>query len=132
MDMTTTTSAPSTAPTTTPAPEAPQPVVRLTEGAVAQVKKVIQEQGFHGYYFSIRVVPAGCSGLGYDLNLVKEAKASDKVWEQDGVRIATDALSSRYLEGTVVDYLSTTTASGFKFENPNAKSSCGCGTSFTA
>lgn len=130
MDMTTTTSAAPTPAT----PEAPQqaPAVRLTEGAVAQVKKVIQEQGFHGYYFSIRVVPAGCSGLGYDLNLVKEPKASDRVWEQEGVRIATDALSSRYLEGTVVDYLSTTTASGFKFENPNAKSSCGCGTSFTA
>ena len=92
----------------------------------------MQEQGFQGYYFSVRVVPAGCSGLGYDLNLVKEARSNDTVWEQDGIRIATDGLSARYLVGTVVDYVSSVTAAGFKFENPNAKQSCGCGTSFSA
>jgi iron-sulfur cluster assembly accessory protein len=105
--------------------------VTLTEAAVKQVKEVIKAQGFEGYYFSIRVVPAGCSGLGYDLNLVKETKPSDLTWEQDGVRIATDALSSKYLDGTKVDYVTSVTGAGFKFENPNAKSSCGCGTSFT-
>jgi iron-sulfur cluster assembly accessory protein len=122
--------------TQTPAPApaweaTPHTPVRLTEAAVTQVKEVIKAQGFEGYYFSIRVTPAGCSGLGYDLNLVKEAKPNDHVWEQDGVRITTDALSSKYLLGTVVDYVSTVTGSGFKFNNPNAKSSCGCGTSFT-
>jgi Fe-S cluster assembly iron-binding protein IscA len=67
MDTTTTTPAPTTA-----APQtAPSSPVKLTEAAVAQVKKVIQDQGFQDYYFSIRVVPAGCSGLGYDLNLVR-------------------------------------------------------------
>ena len=105
--------------------------VMLSEAAVKQVKEVIKAQGFEGYYFSIRVVPAGCSGLGYDLNLVKETKAGDLTWEQDGVKIATDALSSKYLGGTTVDYVTSVTGAGFKFENPNAKSSCGCGTSFS-
>jgi iron-sulfur cluster assembly accessory protein len=123
--------------TTTPAPNtsAPQATpttpVRLTQAAVAQVKRVIQEQGFQDYYFSIRVVPAGCSGLGYDLNLVREMKPNDLTWEQDGVKIATDALSNKYLAGTEIDFVSSITGAGFKFSNPNAKSSCGCGTSFS-
>lgn len=124
--------------TTTPAPAetqafqaTPHVPVKLTETAITQVKEVIKAQGFQGYVFSIRVVPAGCSGLGYDLNLVKEAKPNDHVWEQDGVKLTTDALSSKYLLGTVIDYVTSVTGSGFKFENPNAKSSCGCGTSFT-
>ncbi|NBD10603.1 MULTISPECIES: iron-sulfur cluster assembly accessory protein [Corallococcus] len=111
-------------------PAATAPVV-LTAAALAQVKTVIQAQGFQGYFFSIRVVPSGCSGLGYDLNLVKETKAGDQLWEQDGVKIATDALSAQYLSGTHIDYVTSITGAGFKFENPNAKSSCGCGTSFT-
>ncbi|WP_224245908.1 HesB/IscA family protein [Hyalangium gracile] len=130
MDTTTTPQTPAT--TTAPAWEAtPHIPVRLSEAAVKQVKEVIKAQGFEGYSFSIRVVPAGCSGLGYDLNLVKESKQNDLTWEQDGVRITTDALSSKYLLGTTVDYVTTVTGAGFKFENPNAKSSCGCGTSFT-
>jgi iron-sulfur cluster assembly protein len=117
---------------TTPAPQGtPTSPVRLTEAAVAQVKKVTQDQGFQDYYFSIRVVPAGCSGLGYDLNLVKEAKPNDHVWEQEGVKLTTDALSSKYLLGTEIDFVSGVTGSGFKFINPNAKQSCGCGTSFS-
>lgn len=121
-----------TATPSTPAAEAtPAAPVQLTEAAVKQVKEVIKTQGFEGYYFSIRVVPAGCSGLGYDLNLVKETKPNDLTWEQDGVKIATDALSSKYLGGTTVDYVTSVTGAGFKFDNPNAKSSCGCGTSFT-
>lgn len=128
MDSTTTTTS---APGTAQAPQATPVPVRLTEAALRQVKEVIKAQGFEGYFFSIRVVPAGCSGLGYDLNLVKESKAGDTVWEQDGVKIATDAMSSRYLEGTEIDYVSAITGAGFKFNNPNAKSSCGCGTSFT-
>ncbi len=121
--------------TTTPATQTtPQPgtLFRLTEGAVAQVKQIIQAQGFEGHYLTVRVVPAGCSGMGYDLNLNKEARQGDVVWEQDGVKIATDEMSSQYLNGTVVDYVTGLHGAGFKFENPNAKSSCGCGSSFSA
>lgn len=115
----------------TPSNVAPAAPLILTPRAVAQVKEVIKAQGFEGYFLSVKVIPAGCSGLGYDLNLLKDTQPDDVVWEQDGVRIATDAMSTAYLGGTEVDYVSDMTASGFKFSNPNAKSSCGCGTSFS-
>ena len=107
------------------------PALRLTPAAVEQVKKVIEAQGFEGYFLAIRIVPAGCSGFGYDLNLVKDAKQGDITWIQDGVNVLTDALSTKYLGGTEVDYVVTETGAGFKFDNPNAKSSCGCGSSFS-
>lgn len=123
-------SAVAVAPAVAPSPEATP--LRLTAAAVNQVKEVIKAQGFDGFYLTIRVTPAGCSGLGYDLNLVKETKAGDLVWEQDGIKMATDAMSRTYLEGTEVDYHSSPTQAGFKFNNPNAQSSCGCGSSFSA
>lgn len=109
-----------------------KPAFTLTAEALAQVKQVIAEQKLEGHFLTVRVVPAGCSGLGYDLNLVDETKAGDLTWDQDGVTICTDAISTKYLTGTVVDYVKTDTHAGFKFENPNAKSSCGCGSSFSA
>lgn len=112
------------APTTAPSS------LTLTPAAVLQVKDVMKSQGFEGYYLVVRVVPSGCSGLGYDLNLLRDVRAGDQVWEQDGV-IATDAMSAQYLKGTQVDYLKGDTQAGFKFSNPNAKSSCGCGNSFS-
>lgn len=107
-------------------------VVVLTEGAIRQVKTVMQQQNLEGAYLTLRVVPAGCSGLGYDLNLMKETNPGDILWEQDGVKLCTDAISTKYLSGTEMDWVVTDTSAGFKFSNPNAKSSCGCGTSFSA
>ena len=106
-------------------------ILTLTPRAIAQVKEVMKTQSFEGYFLTVRVVPAGCSGLGYDLNLMKETKPGDLVWEQDGVKLCTDPISTKYLNGTEVDFQSTETGAGFKFQNPNAKSSCGCGTSFS-
>jgi iron-sulfur cluster assembly accessory protein len=117
---------------TAPSATTEKPAFSLTARAVEQVKSVMLEQKLDGHFLTVRVVPAGCSGLGYDLNLVKESKAGDLVWNQDGVQICTDAMSITYLQGTTVDYLTSETQSGFKFENPNAKSSCGCGSSFSA
>lgn len=120
--------------TAVPDRETDRPVdhpLRLTSAAVAQVKEVCRAQGFEGYFLSVRVQPSGCSGFGYDLNLIREARAGDLSWEQDGVKIATDGLSARYLAGTEVDYLTTLQGAGFKFINPQAKSSCGCGNSFS-
>lgn len=129
MDTTTNTT---TQQATSPDSQAAGQALKLTEAAVAQVKTVIQQNSFEGYFLSIRVIPAGCSGMGYDLNLIKEAKPDDVVFEQDGVKIATDAMSVQYLGGTLVDYVSSVQGAGFKFTNPNAKSTCGCGTSFSA
>ena len=75
----------------------------LTARAVQQVKDVMKQQGFDGYFLTVRVVPAGCSGLGYDLNLIKETKAGDLVWEQEGVRIATDKESYGIRAPAVLD-----------------------------
>ena len=108
------------------------PVLQLTEAAVQQLKEVIVSQSLEGHFLAVRVVPAGCSGLGYDLNLVKEIKEGDLRWNQDGIELITDKLSAKYLEGTRMDWVKTDTSAGFKFENPNAKSSCGCGSSFSA
>src|SRR5262249_17769623 len=116
--------------TSTATPAAPSPAstsafpLKLTARAVDQVKAVQKQQGFEGYYLSVRVLPAGCSGFGYDLNLVRHVAANDAVGRRAGVRRA-------YLGGTEVDYVVGTTAAGFKFENPNAKSTWGCGTSFS-
>ncbi len=122
----------SVAPTEAQPSTSAEPAFSLTPGAIAQVKQVMAEQQLAGHYLTVRVVPAGCSGLGYDLNLVKDTKAGDLIWDQDGVQICTDALSTKYLTGVVVDYVKSDMAAGFKFENPNAKSSCGCGSSFSA
>jgi iron-sulfur cluster assembly protein len=113
------------------APAAEGRPLTLTAQALGQVKEVIKTQGFESYFLTVRVVPAGCNGLGYDLNLMKESKPGDLIWEQDGVKLCTDPISSKYLAGTEVDFQKTDTAAGFKFNNPNAKSSCGCGTSFS-
>lgn len=123
-----------TAATTPAAPQtasSEQKPLILTTAAVAQVKEVMKAQGFEGFYFSVRVVPAGCSGFGYDLNLVKDSKANDVIWEQDGIQIATDPMSAQYLGGTEVDFVTSLQGQGFKFTNPNAKSTCGCGSSFS-
>lgn len=116
--------------TTTPSTEK-KAIFTLTAKAVDQVKEVMKGQGYDGYTLTVRVVPAGCSGLGYDLNLMREGKPGDILFEQDGIKIATDPVSVKYLSGTQIDYQVNDTAAGFKFENPNAKSGCGCGSSFS-
>jgi len=103
----------------------------LTERAVARIREIIKAQGFDGYTFTLRVSPGGCSGLNYDPQLVKEPKAGDIRWEQDGLKLATDPLSFQMIQGTEVDFVKSIQAAGFKFTNPQAKASCGCGTSFT-
>jgi len=119
------------APTTTTPSTEKKAIFTLTAKAVDQVKEVMKGQGYEGYTLTVRVVPAGCSGLGYDLNLMREGKPGDILFEQDGIKIATDPVSVKYLSGTQIDYQVNDTTAGFKFENPNAKSGCGCGSSFS-
>ena len=114
------------------APSKEPAVLKLTPRALSQVKEIMQAQGMEGHALTVRVVPSGCSGFGYDLNLARETRAGDLVWEQEGVQIATDEMSRQYLMGTEVDYVTGLQGAGFKFLNPNAKSACGCGNSFSA
>jgi iron-sulfur cluster assembly accessory protein len=80
----------------------------------------------------VRVVPGGCSGFQYSLNIEEESRSGDFVLDKEGVRLFVDMFSAQYLNGVQVDYTSNMMGSGFTFENPNATGGCGCGTSFTA
>ena len=78
----------------------------------------------------IGVVGGGCSGFQYSMSFENQAGMMDKVLQFDGIKVFVDATSAMYLNGCVVDYVETLEAAGFKFENPNVKSTCGCGSSF--
>jgi iron-sulfur cluster assembly protein len=91
----------------------------------------MQQNDMQGYGLRVAVSPGGCSGFSYVLDLVEEQEEDDQIFEQDGLRILCDTKSLSYVEGIEIDYESTMMSGNFKFSNPNAKKSCGCGTSFT-
>ena len=109
-----------------------QAELKLTENAIAQAKSVLAREKLEGYGLRVAVVTSGCSGYSYHMDFEKEEKPGDTVLEMDGVKVYLDASSSKYLQGTVIDYVSGLQGAGFKFNNPNVKSTCGCGTSFSA
>ena len=80
----------------------------------------------------VRVVPGGCSGFQYSLNIEEESRANDNVLDSNGVRLFVDMFSAQYLNGVEIDYVTNVMGSGFTFTNPNATGGCGCGSSFTA
>ena len=80
----------------------------------------------------VAVLPGGCSGFQYGLNIEDEPEADDEILELSGVRIFLDPFSVQYLEGVEIDYVTSMMGSGFTFRNPNASGGCGCGSSFTA
>ena len=104
-------------------------MLTLTETAVQKVKSILSERG-EDAGLRISVVGGGCSGFQYQMSLDKEPTAEDQVLEMDGLKVFVDNRSLLYLNGTRVDYVDGLTGSGFKFENPNTKGSCGCGESF--
>jgi iron-sulfur cluster assembly accessory protein len=114
------------------APQAPpaNPIV-LTAKAVEMVKDAIAREGLEGHGIRIGVVGGGCSGFQYAMDFEKEPKADDLTLEQDGVKLFVDPMSHMYLQGVTIDYVVGLQGAGFKFDNPNAKSTCGCGSSFT-
>ncbi len=104
-------------------------MLTLTETAVQKVKSILSERGEEAG-LRISVVGGGCSGFQYQMSLDKEPTAEDQILEMDGLKVFVDNRSLLYLNGTRVDYVDGLTGSGFKFENPNTKGSCGCGESF--
>ena len=107
--------------------------VQLTESAAQMAKAAMQREGRapdHG--LRVAVVGGGCSGFQYSLSFEAQAKPDDTVVEQHGVRLFVDATSAPYLKGMVIDYVSGLHGAGFKFLNPNATRTCGCGSSFSA
>lgn len=107
-------------------------MVNLSENAATEVKRLIAQQNQPDLALRFGVKGGGCSGLTYFMNIEKnEPRDVDDVIEQDGVKILVDKKSHLYVHGITIDYESSLTGGGFKFENPNAKGGCGCGTSFT-
>jgi iron-sulfur cluster assembly accessory protein len=118
---------------TTVTPEvAPKTVpVSLTPTAVGKVKEIMTQQNPVPAGLRLGVVGGGCSGFSYSMQFENGAGLMDKVFEFDGLKVFVDATSVMYLNGCRVDYVETLEGSGFKFENPNVKSTCGCGSSFS-
>jgi iron-sulfur cluster assembly protein len=107
--------------------------VSLTATAVKQVRELKQAQSLGDEVFlRMGVRGGGCSGMSYALEFDTEKTAHDREFEIDGIKVVIDTKSYLYLAGTTLDYVREGLTGGFTFVNPNAKSSCGCGTSFSA
>ncbi len=104
--------------------------VSVTERAAARIKELIEAENRVGQGLRVKVVGGGCSGLQYKVDF-DMPKATDKVFEKDGAKVLVDMKSLLYLTGTELDYKDELMQSGFVFQNPNVKKSCGCGASFT-
>ena len=106
-------------------------MLTMSPTAVEKVKAIMAERN-EVSALRISVVGGGCSGFQYQMTLENQPQRDDKVIEMDGLKVVVDSRSMLYLAGTRVDYVDGLSGSGFKFENPNAKGSCGCGESFYA
>ncbi len=105
--------------------------ISLTPTAIAKVKEIMGQQNPVPAGLRVGVVGGGCSGFSYSMSFENAAGMMDKVFDMEGLKVYVDATSVMYLNGWVVDYLETLEGAGFKFENPNVKSTCGCGSSFS-
>jgi iron-sulfur cluster insertion protein len=106
-------------------------MIMLTDRATEKVKEIQQAEGLHGQGLRVRVIGGGCSGFTYDLFFDDAIDdAIDETFDSGGVPVYVDMMSLTYLEGTEIDYVEGLYGAGFKFSNPTAKSTCGCGSSF--
>ena len=107
-------------------------MIQLTENAISKIKEIMAGQDPQPKGVRIAVVGGGCSGFNYSMNFENEAGMLDKTLQFDGLTIFVDQASMLYLEGAKVDFVETLEGSGFKFDNPNVRTTCGCGQSFSA
>ena len=113
---------------------APTVALNVTESAANEIKKFLAgEEGLpETSGLRVRVVPGGCSGFQYSLNIEEQSREGYFILDEKGVRMFVDMFSAQYLNGVEIDYVSGMMGSGFTFKNPNATGSCGCGSSFNA
>jgi iron-sulfur cluster assembly accessory protein len=126
-----TTMATTTTPEVKPAETTKKAPISLTASAIAKVKETMAQQNPVPSGLRVGVVGGGCSGFSYSMQFENGAGMMDKVFDMDGLKVYVDATSVMYLNGCIVDYVETLEGAGFKFENPNVKSTCGCGSSFS-
>jgi iron-sulfur cluster insertion protein len=112
-------------------PEGTTPIISLTDKALEMVKIAMERDGVTGHGLRVGVLGGGCSGFQYHLAFEPLPGEDDEVLELDGVRVFVDTASRPHLQGVTVDYVSGLHGAGFKFVNPNASRTCGCGSSFT-
>ena len=105
-------------------------MLKITDKAQGKVKEILnsQQEAFAG--LRVQIVGGGCSGFQYQMGFEKQANGGDEILELQGFKVFVDKGSMIYLDGTEIDYIESLTGSGFKFHNPNVKSTCGCGESF--
>jgi iron-sulfur cluster assembly protein len=108
------------------------PVITLSEAALKEVKRLINVQGITEGGLRVGVKGGGCSGLSYTINFDDKIGQYDSVYEIDGIKVIVDAKSAIYLQGTQLDFHKDLMGGSFKFVNPNADKTCGCGESFSA
>lgn len=101
----------------------------LTSTAAEAVKNLLEKRNLNGFALRVFVQGGGCSGFQYGMAFEENIREMDTVVEEHGVTIVIDEVSSQYLRGASIDYIENVTGSGFKIENPNVISSCGCGNS---
>lgn len=104
--------------------------VTLSELAAEKVREFLAAENVPDAGLRVSVIPGGCSGFEYGLEIEEETLEDDIVFVQHGIRLIVDPFSAQYLAGVAIDYQSSFQGSGFTFENPNATGSCGCGSSF--
>jgi len=105
--------------------------ISLTPTAVSKVKEIMSQQNPVPAGLRVGVVGGGCSGFSYSMSFENASGMMDKVFDMGDLKVFVDATSVMYLNGCIVDYIETLEGAGFKFENPNVKSTCGCGSSFS-
>ena len=105
----------------------------ITEKAAEAVINIAKGEGLEGQALRLKVIGGGCAGFSYDLYFEDAISDMDEVFESNGIKLCCDTLSFQYLDGCEIDYLDRgISGSGFKFNNPNVTSTCGCGSSFSA
>jgi iron-sulfur cluster assembly accessory protein len=106
-------------------------MISMTPVAVGKVKEIMTAQNPVPSGLRVAVVGGGCSGFQYQMAFENNSNGMDQVFEFDGLKVFVDQMSAMYLDGVSIDYVETLEGSGFKFSNPNVKSTCGCGSSFS-
>ena len=108
-------------------------MIQVTDIAKKKVREMMNDDGFNADndFVRVGVKSGGCSGLSYDLKFDKDQNDSDKVFENNNIKIIVDKKSFLYLAGTILDYSGGLNGTGFVFKNPNAERTCGCGESFS-
>ena len=108
-----------------------QPVIKITDAAAAQIKRIAEERGTVEGALRVGVKGGGCSGLSYVMDWATKPNPNDKIFENDGAFVVCDPKSILFLDGMTIAWKSTLQETGFQLENPNVKKACGCGSSFS-